>query len=114
MRTTHHSYKLVLLPLFVAMLSLSIQAAASTRAERERYARQEKLDEVCEQARQEKLAPLKEKHAQECIDKGSGPAWCKKYYADYGHKMGKRAPLFYDLPECVEAFELRKAYRSGD
>lgn len=114
MQTTYRIYKLALLPVIVAMLSISTQAAASTSAERERNARQKKLDEACEQARQEKLAPLKAQFTQECIDKGRGPAWCKKFHADYGTQAGKRAPLFYDLPECVEAFEFRKAYRSAD
>jgi hypothetical protein len=32
-------------------------------------------------------------------------AECERFYADYGARMGGRAPLFYDLPECVAAFE---------
>jgi hypothetical protein len=28
--------------------------------------------------------------------------------------MGGRAPLFYDLPECVTAFEFQQSVRSPD
>lgn len=95
-------------------LSVCMQVDASTKTERERNAKLKKLDQQCEQARQKKLTPIKEKFTQECIDEGKDPDYCQKRHADYGHRVGKRPPLFYDLPECIEAFEFRKAYRSGD
>ena len=30
---------------------------------------------------------------------------CERFYADWGNQAGNRAPLYMDLPECVEAFE---------
>jgi hypothetical protein len=95
-------------------LSFSMQSAAATKEERERLARQDKLDQRCEQARQKALTPLKEKFTRECIDEGRDADYCQKRHADYGKRTGKRPPLFYDLPECVEAFEFRKSYRAGD
>jgi hypothetical protein len=38
---------------------------------------------------------------------------CEDFYADYGGRMGGRAPLFYDLPECVKAFEFQQGVREG-
>ena len=95
-------------------LSICIPAGASTREEREHTAQQQKLDQRCEQARQKKLAPLKEQFTRECINEGRDADYCQKRHADYGKRTGKRPPLFYDLPECVEAFEFRKSYRSGE
>jgi hypothetical protein len=34
-------------------------------------------------------------------------AACERFYADYGSRSGDRAPLFYDLPECVTAHNFR-------
>ena len=106
--------KTTLLFTLIAVTLICNPAQASTSEERERDAKQKKLDAACEKAREKKIAPLREQHIQECIDNGSGPAWCRKFYADYGNKAGKRAPLFTDLPECVKAFEFRKSYRSAD
>ena len=36
---------------------------------------------------------------------------CETFYADFGAQSGRRAPLFYDLPECVEAFEYQNSQR---
>ncbi len=35
---------------------------------------------------------------------------CQRFYSDYGARTGDRAPLYYDLPECVAAFEYRQSY----
>jgi hypothetical protein len=95
-------------------LSVSMQTGASTREERQREARQKQLDQRCEKARQKALTPLKEKFTRECIDEGRDADYCQKRHADYGKRTGKRPPLFYDLPECVEAFEFKKSYRQGE
>jgi len=39
---------------------------------------------------------------------GDVRAYCERFYADFGAQSGKRAPLFYDLPQCVYAFEFRR------
>lgn len=68
---------------------------------------QASLDAACETAREKKLAPLRAGFIDECVEKNQRPdrATCERFYADYGNQSGQRAPLFYDLPECVKAFE---------
>jgi len=39
---------------------------------------------------------------------------CERFYADYGGRMGGRAPLFYDLPECIAAFEFLQGNQNPD
>jgi hypothetical protein len=68
---------------------------------------QAKLDAACEAAREQNLGPLRAGFVDECVEKKQRPdrAACERFYADYGNQSGGRAPLFYDLPECVKAFE---------
>ena len=75
---------------------------------------QAQLDAACEQAREAKLAPLREQYIQECVDKEQKPdrEACERFYADFGAQSGSRAPLFYDLPECVKAHEFRQEHRT--
>ena len=75
----------------------------------DRVARQAELDAACEAAREAKLAPLRAQFVEECVAKEQRPdrAACERYYADYGSRSGDRAPLFYDLPECVAAHNFR-------
>lgn len=78
-----------------------------------RITRQAQLDADCEAAREEKLAPEREKYIEECVRdkvKESREA-CEHFYSDYGARAGTRAPLYYDLPECAKAFDFRKSYR---
>ncbi len=73
--------------------------------------KQATLDAACEAARQQKLAPMKAEFVEECVEKKQKPdrAACERFYADFGNQSGNRAPLFYDLPECEEAFQYRKS-----
>jgi len=87
-----------------AIMALTILAVAPTLANDE----QARLDAACEAARQEKLAPLRAGFIDECVEKSPDRAACERFYADFGNQSGNRAPLFYDLPECVEAFEFRR------
>lgn len=71
------------------------------------------LDRRCEDAREEKLAPLREAEIENCIKTGTGDqAWCETFWADYG-AGGRTASgviypqMFNDLPECEEAWEER-------
>jgi len=99
--------------LFVTMAMLGSATANAVETERDRKAKQAELDAICEQARQRNIAPLREKMIRECVDKEQRPdrASCERFYADYGERTGSQDPLFYDLPECVKAYEYRRSYR---
>jgi hypothetical protein len=62
-------------------------------AKQSREEKQAELDAVCEAARQKKLTPMRAGFVEEC---------------------GGRAPLFYDLPACVTAFEFAQSSRNRD
>lgn len=100
----------------IACICLFVLASFSAQAE-EKLAKEQirlKLDELnaaCEAARERKLAPLRAQFIQECISQQrKDPDYCQRFYADYGRRSGKRAPLFLDLPECVEAFEFQRTH----
>jgi hypothetical protein len=71
------------------------------------------LDRRCEDAREERIAPLKEAEIAKCIQTETGDqAWCETFWADYGDSRqtvsGALTPrLFHDLPECTEALDER-------
>jgi hypothetical protein len=98
---------LFLLLSIVISFSATSLAFAGDKNEKE----QARLDQACEVAREKKLAPEREKYIEECVEKKQKPdrASCERFYADHGNKAGNRAPLYYNLPECVKAFEYRKA-----
>lgn len=75
---------------------------------------QAQLDAACEAARERRLAPERERYIEECVVTGQRPdrSACERFYADYGAQSGHRAPLYYDLPECVKAFEYRRSHSS--
>jgi hypothetical protein len=83
-------------------------------ADQARDDKQAQLDATCETVRQHKLAPLREGFVEQCVANGELPSHdeCQRFYADYGNKMGGRAPLFYDLPACVKAFEYGQSSRN--
>jgi len=95
------------------LLVLILIVTAPVLAKESREAKQARLDGVCEVARQEKLAPMRKQVVAECVANKELPnrAECERFYADYGERMGGRAPLFYDLPECVTAFEFQQSVR---
>jgi len=86
-----------------------------TADEKERGSKQKELDAACETAREIKLAPLRQEYVEECIAKKQKKdrADCERFYIDYGNRTGNKAALFYDLPECVEAFNYQKSYRQA-
>jgi len=95
----------------VLILSLSNDAVGET----DRVTKQKELDKACEVAREKKLTPLRERYIAECVDKWKkDSAYCERFYSDYGARMGNRAPLFFDLPECVAAFEYRNSQREAN
>ena len=81
--------------------------------DRDRAIQQAQLDAECEAARERKLAPERQQYLEECVRnkmKENREA-CERFYSDYGAETGTRLPLYYDLPECVSAFEFRNSYR---
>ncbi len=59
---------------------------------------------------------MRKEYIAECVTNNELPSQeeCEQFYADYGERMGRHAPLYYDLPECVEAFEFQQGARSPD
>ena len=96
--------------LFIFLLISPAQAKES------REAKQARLDQACEVERLKELIPLRKKVTEECVTNKELPSRkeCEHFYADYGERMGGRAPLFYDLPECVTAFEFQQSVRNAD
>ena len=99
---------------FLSIL-LMLLVASPALAKESRQDKQGRLDGACEVERQKKLAPLRKQFVEECVANKERPSRkdCERFYADYGQRMGGRAPLFYDLPECVEAFEYQQSARSS-
>lgn len=90
------------------LLGLFVHSAAAAKWDENKQA---ELDAACEQAREEKLAPIREKYIEECVanKEQADRESCERFYADYGAQSGQRAPLFYDLPACEKAFN----YQNG-
>lgn len=69
----------------------------------------DELNQRCDAAREEKIAPLREQTIEECKQQPrNDPAWCERFYADFGEggrtKNGSIRPrMFDDLPECLDA-----------
>ena len=67
------------------------------------------LDRECERAREEAMVPMREEAIAQCIGQGKkSEAECREYYKDYQGPPNRPA-LFYNLPECEEAYRARKA-----
>lgn len=96
----------------VMIMTTLITAHANDEA---REAKQAQLDAACEAACNERLIPLRQRMVQKCIEKAEldSRQECETYYADYGERAGSRPAMFYDLPECVEAFDYAQSERSG-
>jgi hypothetical protein len=101
---------------YLISIVLVLFLAGPVLAKESREQKQAQLDGVCEVARQKKLIPMRKGFVEECVANKELPnrKECERFYADYGNRMGRRAPLFYDLPECVTAFEYRQSARSSD
>ena len=93
--------------LFIVLISLLINPAL---AKESREDKQASLDAACEVERQKNIAPMRNKAIEDCVANKelSDRQECERFYADYGERMGGRAPLFYDLPACVTAFEFQQ------
>lgn len=102
-----------LLTFRAAVCLAALLVAGAALADKAFEEEQARLDAACEAAREAKLAPERARLVEECVEQEQRPdrAACERFYADYGNQSGNRAPLYLDLPECVEAFEHR---RGGD
>lgn len=70
---------------------------------------QAKLDKACESARQTALEPRKKEIFQECLTKfKKGKSVCQQEADAYNGNRINGAPMFYELPACVKAFDFRK------
>jgi len=105
--------KIIQVVLFILLGSLLISPAMASESRMEKQAR---LDSACEAERQKKIAPMRNKYIAECVSNKELPSQqeCERFYAAYGERMGGRAPLFYDLPECVTAFEFQQGAGASD
>ena len=101
----------VLISPLLAMLLMLV--ATEAMADRDREQKQAELDAACEAAREKKLAPMRQQFIEECVQNKEQPdrRSCEVFYSDFGAQSGNRAPLFYDLPECVAAFEHQQGHR---
>ncbi len=95
---------------------LLLLGAAELQAGADREQQQARLDAACESAREKRLAPLRKQFVETCVRDREQPnrAACEAFYSDYGAQSGDRAPLFYDLPECKQAFEYQNSERNPD
>ena len=93
--------------LSIVLISLMLSPALARESREEKQAR---LDAACEAAREEKIAPLRQKVIEDCVANNELPnkEECERFYAPYGERTGGKAALFYDLPECVTAFEFNQ------
>ena len=98
----------------VAVLLAAGSALAQTDSEMKRMA---DLDRVCEAAREQRLAPMRAERIERCVTvEKRAREQCASEYANWGNTQATargaaRSGLFYDLPECVAAFEARQRYR---
>lgn len=99
----------------VGFMALAASVDGQATSDEERAAKQAELDRACEAAREKRLGPLRRQFVEECVAEKQFDTReeCESYYADYGAATGSRAPLFYDLPPCVKAFEYAKSERAG-
>ncbi len=100
--------------LLAALLISAANAAAGTPSRTQRAAaeaEQAALDEACQAAREEILAPQRAQFVEECVEGRSRRSReeCERFYADHGNATAARGPLYMDLPECVKAHEFRQA-----
>lgn len=96
----------------IVLITLSLLAGWS-HARKQDPAIQANLDTACESARQKQIAIDRDFLIEECMEKKykKDLESCQRFYADHGNQSGTRGPLYYDLPDCVEAFENKSANR---
>lgn len=97
----------------IALLSVFTMISGQLQADPNKAFKQKNLDQRCEQARQDKLIPIRKKLIKECTSKKDVSA-CEAEFANYGERVGVKVPLYYDLPECEQAAAHLRSYRQGN
>lgn len=102
----------------IAVVLAALVGASAALAQSEAgLKRLDELDRRCEAARLAKLAPLRAELIDTCVRIDKRPREvCESEFAHYGDTKATAhgraiAGLFYDLPECVAAFDARQRYR---
>jgi len=81
------------------------------------------LTSNCEDARQQKLTPLRNEAISKCVsnDKKSTDAKqkCERFYADFGAAVryksgGHKERMFNDLPECLKLYAAEQKNKSTE
>ena len=73
----------------------------------------EKLEALCQQEREKRLAPERERLIKDCVERqDKSQEHCENFYHDFGDatrvdRWTMRHELYMDLPECVAAREAR-------
>lgn len=96
-------------PIYLAILSALAASPSAAGAE----ASLVELRQRCQDARESKIAPLREAAIEECVANRRSSRTredCERRNRDFG-QGGPRAPMFIDLPECVEYFEAQDRQR---
>ena len=86
-------------------------SGTKTRLSRKQLdAQQIALDEQCQNAREKILSVERAQHVEECVQGLSRRTReeCERFHADHGAATYERGPLYFDLPECVEAHKFRQ------
>ena len=105
---------MTLRPHLLLLLLLPLGALAQSEAELKHYA---ELDRQCEAAREKKLAPLRAKKIDACVNEQKRPRDdCEDEFSNFGNTKAKAGGgaiggMFYDLPECLAAAAARSTYR---
>ena len=97
--------QLILIMTAITLTIISVSVVADQKT-------QTKLDQACEKARDVKLAPLRKTIFEECVTKfKKSKDVCTAEAKDYNGNRINGAPMFYELPQCVKAFEYRKTWK---
>jgi len=97
-------------PFLIALLVIAANSPAFCEE-----ASLEEMKQRCQQAREAKIAPLREAAIEECVSSRRSSRTqedCERIYRDFGEGGGTvtggfRPGMFNDLPQCVEYFEVR-------
>jgi hypothetical protein len=103
----------LLLAVLVMLTATVAMAADPGDAQQTEDEIQAELDRRCEDARELKLAPIREDIYAECLEKKQGDeAFCQRQADGYNGKRIGGSPRFYELPECQAAFKHRNRRRN--
>lgn len=94
----------LLLPIFLNSIEINAKEISPKRLKQ-----QVLLDQKCEKDRHKALAPRRKEIYKECLTvfKKSEKV-CKEDAAAYNGRRINGAPLFYEKPSCVKAFDYRQ------